>query len=444
MKVVIIGASFAGVTAALEVRKKYPEAEIVLLEKQTQLGYIPNGLHLYLAQQISSLDQAYFIHKKELNDYKIDYLLEAKVVHVDPVQKFITYQKRQKDWTISYDKLILATGSSQISQKIIGSESERVLTYKWHEEAEEALNRIQSSQHLTIIGGGQIGIEMADLLSKKGKQIALVENMDYVLFKYFDQEMIQSLQTEMQKAGVDLYLNQTVSAIKENKNAINIQLSHENITSDAAVLAVNVRPDLQYLNNQLQLHMDQTIRVDEYLQTSVKDIFAIGDGIQLSFGAEGENFYAPLVNNAVRTGIAVANNLRQPKVPFTGSLRTIGTYVFGYYIASTGMTESEGAFTNHVIEAKKVTIPVNSLPHAPTISLKYIYDKESRVLLGAQLISRENVLEKINTLALAVQTKQTMEEMHQKEFFFHPSFTNTIEATNLVKQANRGSGLHED
>lgn len=444
MKVAIIGASFAGVTAALEVRKKHPEAELVLLEKQAKLGYIPNGLHLYLNQKISSLNEAYFITEEELKSNGIDCLLNTTVVKVDSTQKLIHSYKQNEEIIISYDKLIIATGSSQISQKIIGSESKRVLTYKWHDEAEKALDTMRVSKHLTIIGGGQIGIEIADLLSKKGKQVALVENMDYMLFKYFDKEMIQPLQTEMQAAGVDLYLNQTVSAIKESKNNISIQLSNEKIASDAAILAVNVRPDLQFLDKQVELHMDHTIAVDEYLQTSVKNIFAVGDCIQLSFGSEGENFYAPLINNAVRSGITVANNLMQPTTPFNGSLRTIGTFAFGYYIASTGVTESESTFSNHEIAVKKETVPVNSLPNAPTVTLKYVYDKESHILLGVQLHSKANILEKINTFALAIETKQTLEEMHQKEYFFHPSFTNIIDTTNLVEQPHRGSDLHED
>ena len=353
MKVVIIGASFAGVTAALEVRKKHSEAEIVLLEKQSKLGYIPNGLHLYLDKKISSLDDAYFITEEELKSDGIDCSLKTTVVKVDSIQKLIHYHKQSKKVVISYDKLIIATGSSQVSQKIIGSESERVLTYKWHDEAEEALHTMRASKHLTIIGGGQIGIEIADLLSKKGKQVALVENMDYMLFKYFDKEMIQPLQTEMQAAGVDLYLNQTVSAVKEAKDKLSIQLSNETIDSEAAILAVNVRPDLQFLDNQVKLHMDHTITVDEYLQTSVADIFAVGDCIQLSFGSEGEHFYAPLINNAVRSGITVANNLMQPTTPFNGSLRTIGTFAFGYYIASTGLTESESTFSKHEIAVKE-------------------------------------------------------------------------------------------
>lgn len=436
MKVAIIGASFAGATAALEVRKHHPNAEITLLEKQPKLGYIPNGLHMYLDKQIASLQDAYFIHEGDLKQQGIQLLLEATVEKVDTANHQLTYRCDQEDITITYDKLIIATGSSQLSHKIEGSDSNRVLKYKRLKGAEDALEKLSTSQHVTIIGGGQIGVEAADLLRKNGKQVALVENMDYVLFKYFDKDMIQPIQEEMEQAGVALYLNQTVSSIKETGDKLDIQLGNQTIESDTAILAVNVRPDLSFLDSQIDLHMDQTIAVDDYLRTSHPDVLAVGDCIQLPSCIGEEAMYIPLVNNAVRTGIVAAANLVRPVMPFNGSLRTIGTSAFGYRIASTGMTESDSLFSDQPIGVERKIVPATSLPFAEKIQIKYVYNKKTRELLGAQLVSRANVLEKINTLALAIQTKQTLEDLSQKEFFFHPTFTNTIETTNLVAWPN--------
>lgn len=432
MKVAIIGASFAGVTAALEVRKHHPNAEISLLEKQPQLGYIPNGLHLYLDKKIDSLSQAYFIKEADLEQRRIKILLESTVEKVDTAHHQLTYRHDNEAVTLEYDKLIIATGSSQLSHKIEGSGSDRVLKYKRLKEAEDALEKLQASQHVTIIGGGQIGVEAADLLTKNGKQVALVENMDYVLFKYFDQDMIQPIQDEMQEAGVALYMNQTVSAINEVGDKLEIKLGNKNIESDTAILAVNVRPGLSFLDGQIDLHMDHTIVVDEYLRTSHPDVLAVGDCIQLPSCMGEEAMYIPLVNNAVRTGIVAAANLVRPAQTFNGSLRTIGTSAFGYHIASTGMTESDSLFSDYPIGVKRQIVPANSLPFAEEVLIKYVYNEETRELLGAQLVSKADVLEKINTLALAIQTNQTLEDLSQKEFFFHPTFTNTIETTNLV------------
>lgn len=431
MKVVIIGASYAGVAAALEVRKNNSDAEIILLEKQPTLGYIPNGLHLYWENRIDDLDAAYFITKEQLEKQNIQCCLEAAVEKIDTTHKAVYYMFHEQEATITYDKLIIATGSSQLSQKISGSDGENVLKYKRHHEAEDALSKVSASKSVTIIGGGQVGVEAADLLSKQQKQVTLIENMDYVLFKYFDKEMIQPLQQKMLAQGIDLRLNQTVSSIEAEDQPVTIRFGNEMVKSDAVILGVNVRPDLHFLDEHIKLHMDQTIAVDRYMRTSVKDVFAVGDCIQLAYGEEEETVYIPLVNNAVRTGIVAASNLIQPKMVFKGSLRTIGTFIFGYYIASTGITEAESLFTNQKVKTYRQEVRLTSLPTSDTITIKWVYDATSHILLGAQIISTSDILEKINTLALAIQTKQTLEDLQQKDYFFHPSFSQMISATNF-------------
>lgn len=432
MKVVIIGASFAGVAAALEVRKNNSDAEIFLLEKQPTLGYIPNGLHLYWESKIADLDAAYFITKEQLEKQNIRYYLDTAVEKINTGHKIVNYLHHGKEKAITYDKLIIATGSSQLSQKISGSDGENVLKYKRHHEAEDALSKVDASKSVTIIGAGQVGVEAADLLSKQQKHVTLIENMDYVLFKYFDKEMIQPLQQKMLEQGIDLRLNQTVSAIEaEADQTATIRFKNETVTSDTVILGVNVRPDLHFLDEHIRLHMDQTIVVDRYMRTSVEDVFAVGDCIQLAYGEEEETVYIPLVNNAVRTGIVAAANLIQPKMAFKGSLRTIGTFIFGYYIASTGMTEAESVFTDQKVKTYRQEVRLTSLQTSDTVTIKWVYDVTSHILLGAQMISTSNILEKINTLALAIQTKQTLEDLQQKEYFFHPSFSKMISATNF-------------
>ncbi|WP_035052244.1 FAD-dependent oxidoreductase [Carnobacterium pleistocenium] len=433
MKVVIIGASYAGIAAALEVRKKQPDAEIVLLEKQATLGYIPNGLHLYWGNEINDLNAAYFIKKEQLEKQHVQYCLEAAVEKMNTVNKTVIYLWHGQEKMTTYDKLIIATGSSQLSQKISGSGGESVLKYKRHSEAVTALTKMEMSQSVTIIGAGQVGVEAAYLLSKQQKQVTLIESMDYVLFKYFDKDMIFPVQEKMIEAGIDMQLNQTVSAIKAEADLpVTVQFGNETVVSDTVILGVNVRPNLSFLDEHIQLHMDRTIAVDRYMRTSVEGVFAVGDCIQLNVGEGNETEYIPLVNNAVRTGIVAAANLIKPKTAFVGSLRTIGTFLFGYYIASTGMTEAESVFSGRKVKAYHQEVRLTSLPDADTVTIKWVYDATSHVLLGAQLISTSNILEKINTLALAIQTNQTLEDLQQKEYFFHPSFSQLISATNFI------------
>ncbi|WP_034298946.1 NAD(P)/FAD-dependent oxidoreductase [Alkalibacterium sp. AK22] len=432
MNIVIIGASFAGVSAAMELRSRDKQATITLLEKQPTLGYMPGSLHLYWEKKIDHLDTIRFITPKKLDQHAIHCQLGATVLALDTAGKKVTYSLLGKEEQIDYDKVIIAAGSRQLSEKIKGSENERVLKYKQYEEAQKAIDIVDRSQHITIIGGGHVGVEAADLLNRQQKQVTLIESMDYILFKYLDSDMTRPVQQKMLAEGIDLRLKQTVSAIDTAlEEHLVLHLGEDTLKTEAAVMGVNVRPYLPFLDASIRLNSDQTIAVDQYLRTSVEDVFAAGDCIQLT-GPEEDSRYLPLINNAVRSGMTAARNLISPVSPFKGSLKTIGTCVFGYYIASTGMTEADSLFTPRQVNSHRQTVQLNSLPDSDTVTLKWVYDAQTHELLGAQMVSTSNILEKINTLALAIQTRQTLDEIQQTDYFFHPSYSQLTSTTSLM------------
>ncbi|ALS35801.1 NADPH-dependent 2,4-dienoyl-CoA reductase/sulfur reductase-like enzyme [Enterococcus rotai] len=432
MKVVIIGASFAGVSAALAIRKKHPEAEVFLMDKQQTIGYLPGGINLYFNETIKPIETARFISEQELVDHGLTLLLNAEVVSIDATQHIINYEKEALESFISFDKLILATGSSQWSQNILGSDSDKVLKYKFLPGVLQAIEQLENSRKVALIGGGQIGAEAADTLLKKGKEVHLFERMDYLLFKYFDEEMIQPVQAEMVARGVVFHFDETVEKITDVDEGLLIETKKSQLVCDSAIFAMNVRPDLGYLDEQVRTHTDGTIFVNEYLETSQVDIFAIGDCIQVPYSLSNESFYIPLVNNAVRSGLVVAQNLVEPTMPFVGSIRTIGTKLVDHYVASTGLTEAEGSFYEQPISVAHVQQKSSLFSGGETISGKIIFEKESHKLLGAQLVSKADILEKINTLALGIQAGQTLEEFYQKDFLYHPYYSNVIDITNQL------------
>jgi NADPH-dependent 2,4-dienoyl-CoA reductase/sulfur reductase-like enzyme len=443
MKVVIVGASFAGVSAAVAVRKQHPEAEILIIEKQNDIGFLSGGLHLYLQGIVKNLQEAVFIKKEQLAAAHIHLLLESIVVDVDTQQQLLTYYFRNDKNFLTYDKLILATGSGQWSHKIEGSDSPRMIKYKYLADAQAAIQQLQQSQSIAIIGGGQIGAEaLASLLSLK-KEIHLFESMDYLLAKYFDQEMVENVQKDLSQAGVIFHFGETVAAIQDLETGVLISTQSQQVQTDCGLFALNIRPKLDFLDSAIQQRTDQTIVVDQFLQTTAKNVFAIGDCIDLE-NSLAEQRYLPLVNNAVRAGLVVASNLKEPILPFVGSLRTIATKVFNYYLASTGITEAEGFFYPGeiaVTELEQLGLPFTS---KELIKGKLIYDKRTHQLLGAQLVSKLNCLEKINTLALSIQTKQTLESLMQNDYFYQPAFSNVLDITNHLGASALWSEHHEN
>lgn len=444
LKVVIIGASFAGITAALAIREQHQAAEIYLIEKQNDIGFLPGGLNLYFKHTVKQLDEARFVTQEMLQQKGIQLLLNREVIGMDVQQQVITFINEEKAAVFSYDKLILATGSSQWSQQIVGSQSNRLLKYKFLPGAFEALQQLESSQSVAIIGGGQIGVEAIDSLIRLNKQVHLFESMDYLLSKYFDEEMIAPVQQEMEKLGVTFHFGETVTEIQETEKAVIVITQKSAVSTDNGIFALNIRPQLTFLDKRIQQRTDQTISVDDYLQTSVANVFAIGDCIDVDNQASKEKLYIPLVNNAIRTGLVVASNLIRPKIPFVGSLRTIGTKLLDYYVASTGLTEEESLFQEAEIGVTHVEQLSSPLASGEAISGKLIYDKQSHRILGAQLVSKVNCLEKINTLALSIQTGQTLESLYQKDYFYQPSFASVIDITNQLGAQALWSESHED
>lgn len=432
VKVVIIGASFAGVSAALAIKKKHPTAEIHLIEKQATIGYLPGGINLYFNETVDPIEKAQFISEQQLKEWGIFLLLSATVVSMDSKQHIIKYEQREKEFLMSFDKLILATGSSQWSQNILGSDSEKVLKYKFLSGVLKAIEQLKKNNKVALIGGGQIGGEAADTLLKMGKEVHLFERMDYLLFKYFDEEMIKPVQEEMMDRGVVFHFEETVGKITDVEEGLVIETKKSRLLCDSAIFAMNVHPDLAYLDGQIRIHTDRTVFVDKYLQTSQADIFAIGDCIQVPYSLSNESFYIPLVNNAVRTGLVVAENLIQPTRPFIGSIRTIGTKLVDYYVASTGLTEAEALFHAQPISVVHVQQKSSLFSGSETICGKIIFEKVSHKVLGAQLVSKADILEKINTLALGIQMGQTLEELYQKDFLYHPYYSNVIDITNQL------------
>lgn len=434
MKVVIIGASFAGVHCALRAKELYPYAEIILVEKEEDLGYVPSGLTLLLNEEIKELEEAIFVTKEDLEKKGIHLMLGVQATGFDFTHDYVKVDTE----LIYYDKLVLALGSSQISQKLTSNHS-GFLTYKRKSQAALALEKIESSQQITVIGAGQTGMELASALAQKGKEVSLIESMNYPLYKSFDEDMIEPLVAEMSTyKNIFLYFSQTVKEIgdKNKEKKLFVKTQKTEFQSEAVFLATNVRPDLSIFEDQLECHTDQTLKVDNYFETSQPNVFAIGDLVQVPSFLLNQSMYLPLINNAVRSGQICADNLHKKRIEYQGAIRVVGTKLFGYYLASCGLTEADSFLYEEQVETFTVDMPVSTVKKEEKIKIKFTYNKKSKVLLGTQIISKVNILEKINSYALAIDLKMTLADLVQKDYFYHPMYANPV--SDMAKPSQRG------
>ena len=420
MKIVIIGASFSGVHCALKAKELYPYDEVILIEKEEELGYLPSGLTLLLNKEIASLDEANFISKEQLVQSGIHLMLGVCVKSFD----FTNQSLSTTEGEVFYDRLVLAMGSSQFSQKLM-SEHTGFLTYKKKKEALNALDKLNETDQVAVIGAGQAGMELASALVHCGKRVTLVESMDYPLYKSFDKEFIEPLVASIKRNdSIETLFGQTVREITDNKT-LRLVTQQKEIESEAIFLATNVRPDLTIFEEKLDYHVDQTLKVDYYFETSEPNVFAIGDLIQVPSLLLDQTVYLPLINNAIRSGTICAENLKEKQTEYLGSIRIIGTKVFDYYLASCGLTEADSFLYGGQVGTVTINAPF-TIAETESVRVKFTYNQETGVLLGTQIMSKQNILDKINTYALAIDMKMTIKELAQKDYFYHPSYTNPL------------------
>lgn len=429
MKVVIVGASFAGIHCAVKIKELHPAFEVIVIEKNKQIAYIPSGLSMVLNGEVTSLDEAYFTTEEKLEQLGVEIYLETEV---------LSYQFQDKQLITSkgkfyYDKLVLATGSSQKSAKMF-DEEETVLTYKDKESAQNILDKLNAVGEVVVIGAGQAGMELASGLVHQGKKVQMIETMDYPLYKYFDKDFLKSFYQEVgQLETLSFHFNETVKQIDGDK--LVLSSGKEMPINNKLVLSANsVRPNLDMFHHQLKANSDNTIFVDDYLETSIKDVFAIGDLIQVPSFLLNTNIYAPLIVNAVQTSLTCAKNIERYQEKIQPMIKTVGIKLFDYYLASTGLMESESFLYDGHIHSQMMRLPLSTI-RSKEMMVKVVYDKESYVLLGVQAISKEPILDKINTFALMIKEKVDVRDMYRLPQYYNAIFSSTsLDAFGLFEE----------
>jgi NADPH-dependent 2,4-dienoyl-CoA reductase/sulfur reductase-like enzyme len=434
MRIVIIGGSHAGIAAARHLKQMDHKIEVIIIEKTNVLGYIASSLNLVLEGYIERLEDSRTATASELLSEGINVMLNSKVVSIAPKEKKISFETStlscvEKD-TLTYDYLILAMGSSNFRNAFTEEVKEYITTYKTITQSREALKKVEAAKTVAIIGAGLIGFELAESLSGQEKEVILIDRMDTLLFRYFDQEISQILIKRFPE-NLQIYLNSSVVAAKQSANGEleGIELANGTfLPADIVVYAVNPRPNVDLVADFLTLNADGTIYTNEYLQTSDPYIYGIGDLVSVPFNHSDSSLYVPLVTNAYRTGIVAATNiLSQSKIPFPRMQRTVVSKLFGYYVSSSGINETEAPY--YGFEVDSVTQTFHSRTFFETeenfeVTLKLVFDKVSRVIMGGQIITSDRgSLEIINTVATLITANTTLDQLATMDYFFNPTIS---------------------
>jgi pyruvate/2-oxoglutarate dehydrogenase complex dihydrolipoamide dehydrogenase (E3) component/CheY-like chemotaxis protein len=417
--VVIIGGGPAGVTCAISARNTYPDKRIALIRKE-ETALIPCGIP-YVIHSLSSVDDD-ILPDKLISNAGAD-LIIGEVVGKEG--KTLTLANGRK---ITFDKLVLALGSNPVIPPIKGVEKGGVFVVKKDRNyLSELKDLIRSSNNIVIIGGGYIGIEMADELMKAGKKVTIVEMLDRLMPSTMDREFGEKAEEILEAGGIRILVNNRVDAIVGEKAVAAVRLQNgEEISADMVIVSAGARPNVSLASKfGLAVHPRNGIWVNEYLRTFEKDIYAIGDCAAKYDFFTGEFSNVMLASTAMAEGRLVGANLFGIKMmrKFIGVLGSFSTKIGNTAFGTSGLTEEKAKEMNldyTVGEADAVDRHPGKLPGASKLHLKLIFARYSHTLLGAQMYGGDSVGELVNMFSVMILNKMTDMDIDNIQIGTHP------------------------
>jgi NADPH-dependent 2,4-dienoyl-CoA reductase/sulfur reductase-like enzyme/peroxiredoxin family protein/TusA-related sulfurtransferase/rhodanese-related sulfurtransferase len=443
-KIVIIGGVAGGASCAARLRRLDEEANIIMLERGEYISYANCGLPYHVGDVIKSRD-ALLLQSPEAmkKKYNIDVRVKNEVTSIDKENKIITVRRLDSGETYeeTYDTLVISTGSSPVRPPIPGIGSSRIQTLWTVPDTDRIRTLVKENKIKTaaVIGGGFIGLEMAENLRHAGLSVSLIEMLDQVMTPV-DYEMAQLLHEHILQNGVDLHLSDGVAGFEDQDGSVAITLkSGKTLSAELVILSIGVRPNSELAKAAgLSVNERGGIVVDEYLKTSDPDIYAVGDVIQVDDLIFQEPTMIPLAGPANKQGRIAANNIAGAQETYNKTQGTSVAKVFDLAVASTGVNEK--ALIKRGLQKgsdyESIIITQNShagyYPGAVPITLKLLFSADGAKIFGAQIVGRDGVDKRIDTLAVAIRLGAGISDLKSLELAYAPPFSSAKDPVNMA------------
>ena len=427
-KIVVVGANHAGTAAINTMLDNYSGNEVVVLERNFNTSFLGCGMALWIGDQIQGGGEGLFYSSPEqLREKGAKVSINTEVEKIDFDKKIIYYSNKE-DGKVeeSYDKLILATGSLPIIPPIPGRELENVQQVKLYQDAQAVIEKLELGgiNHVTVVGSGYIGVELAEAFKRKGKEVALLDIADGCLTGYYDPEFSNLMKQNLIDNGIDCKFGQALEEIKGDKKVEAVKTSNEEFATDMVILCVGFRPNTELGKGKLEQFKNGAYIVNKKQETSVKDVYAIGDCATVYDNAVDGINYIALATNAVRSGIIAAHNACGTAIESIGVQGSNGISIYGLHLISTGLTAEKAAKFGYEVET--TSFEDNQRPEFmkenDIVKIKIVYDKKTRRVLGMQCASRYDMSMVNHMFSLAIQEHVTIDRIALLDIFFLPHF----------------------
>ncbi|RAP22598.1 NADH oxidase [Brevibacillus laterosporus] len=427
MKIAVIGCTHAGTAAIVTAAKLYPDAQITVYERNDNISFLSCGIALYVGGVVKDPQGLFYSSPEQLAELGVVTHMRHDVISVDTDQKTLVVRNlnTNEDVTDTFDKLIVTTGSWPIMPNLEGIQLDNIVLSKNFNHSNTIIEKAKTAKNVVVVGAGYIGIELVEAFEMNGKQVTLIDSVDRILNRYLDEEFTQITEKELQDHGVILALGQTVTRFEGIDGKVSKVITTKGeYETDLVILCIGFRPNTGLLEGQVDMLGNGAIIVNEYMQTSKADVYAAGDSCAIHYNPTGQHAYIPLATNAVRMGTLVAKNLVTPTIAYMGTQGTSGIKIYEYNIASTGLTE--GAASDLAMNVKSITIEDSYrpefMPEHEKVLLKVVYEKTSRRIVGAQIMSKADLTQAMNTLSVCIQNQMTIDQLAFVDFFFQPHY----------------------
>lgn len=440
MKVVIVGGVAAGATAAARLRRLDEQAEILIFERSGYISYANCGLPYYIGDVITD-PEALTLQTPEqfFARFRVQVRVRHEVTALHPERKTVSVTDLATGRTLeeSYDKLILAPGARPTQPRLPGVGLERVFTLRTVEDTFRIKEFIQKNKPRSAVlaGGGFIGLELAENLRELGVEVTIVQRPKQ-LMNPFDADMAALIHAEMRCHGVQLALGSTVEGFAPTNRGVEVLRKDEpSLQADMVVLAIGVTPDTALAKSAgLALGIKDSILVNDRMETSVPDVYAAGDAVQVRHAVTGQDALISLAGPANKQGRIIADNICGMDSRYTGSQGSSVVKVFSMTAAATGVNEKNARNAGFDPEAV-ILSPMSHAGYYPggrLMTMKLVYDKPTLRVLGAQIVGYEGVDKRIDVLATAIHAGMTAPQLKELDLAYAPPYSSAKDPVNMA------------
>lgn len=439
-KIVVIGANHAG-TACINTMLDNlgNENEVVVFDQNSNISFLGCGMALWIGKQIDGPEGLFYSDKEKLEAKGAKVYMESPVLSVDYDKKEVTALVNGQEHLESYDKLIFATGSQPIIPPIKGVEIvegnrkfkatlENVQFVKLYQNSAEVIEKLKNNKginRVAVVGAGYIGVELAEAFERLGKEVILIDIADTCLAGYYDRELSDLMSKNLADHGIKLAYGQTVQAVEGEGKVERIVTDKETFDVDMVIMAVGFRPNTALGAGKIELFRNGAFLVDKKQETSIPGVYAVGDCATIYDNSLGKMSYIALASNAVRSGIVGAYNATGHELEGIGVQGSNGINIYDLKMVSTGLTleKAKSAGYNAVETGFNDLQKPEFIKHDNhEVAIRIVFDKDTRVILGAQMASHEDISMGIHLFSLAIQEKVTIDKLALTDIFFLPHF----------------------